>query len=303
MSKRSIIYMAASILLLGYIIYAVFATRMVRDADHYTGVRISVADVDSTGFVTAADVDRMLGGIRKKVAEQTRAQINTRALLLDLLAQPTVEKASVVALNNGVLEIDVEPLRPVARVFDGRRSYYYNAAGKRVLSTAGHYVDVPVVYGHIADSTKVVQLLPMFDFIRSNPAYDALVTAVSVDRRGDIIVIPTVDGHVINLGDTSQMNSKFSRIAEFYHKVMPVKGWQYYDTVSVKWRGRIVATKRTKKEIRHLDLTELDGIEEELVDDGTMLTDARADEMANQGRILNEDRPAQPVAAQKQNNP
>lgn len=28
---------------------------------------------------------------------------------------------------------------------------------------------------------------------------------------------------------------------------MPVKGWNYYDTVSVKWNGRVVATRRTKR--------------------------------------------------------
>ena len=28
---------------------------------------------------------------------------------------------------------------------------------------------------------------------------------------------------------------------------MPVKGWTYYDTISVKWGGRIVATRRNKE--------------------------------------------------------
>ena len=27
---------------------------------------------------------------------------------------------------------------------------------------------------------------------------------------------------------------------------MPIKGWNYYDTISVKWRGQIVATRQEK---------------------------------------------------------
>ena len=33
---------------------------------------------------------------------------------------------------------------------------------------------------------------------------------------------------------------------KMYHKVLPVKGWDYYDTISVKWGGQVVATRRLK---------------------------------------------------------
>jgi hypothetical protein len=65
---------------------------------------------------------------------------------------------------------------------------------------------------------------------------------------------------------------KFSRLRKFYHEVMRIKGWDYYDTLSVKWRGRLVATRRTKKVIDDRPLTELDGIVDEVLDNGTMLT-------------------------------
>ena len=31
-----------------------------------------------------------------------------------------------------------------------------------------------------------------------------------------------------------------------YRKVLPLKGWEYYDTISVKWAGQVVASRRIK---------------------------------------------------------
>ena len=59
--------------------------------------------------------------------------------------------------------------------------------------------------------------------------------------------MPVIRGHVVNLGDTSLIANKFDRLKVFYREVMPVKGWNFYDTVSVKWRGQIVASRREKK--------------------------------------------------------
>lgn len=287
-SRRTltIIYIAGAVVLLVYLLFAVTTARMARDADHYTEARITIYDPEGTGFVTAADVDRLLGGITKQVKQKTIAQINTRQLLQRLLAEPTVEDATVVALNSGVLAINVTPMQPVLRLFDGRRSFYYNAAGKRVPSAAGHYVDVPVVYGNRVDSTRLTALLPMLDFVRRNPAYDALVTSVYLDRNNDIIVIPAVTGHVINMGDTTDIPAKFERVTSFYHRVMPVKGWQYYDTISVKWRGRVVATKRTKKIEHKTPFALLEGMTEEVEDAETMSTDAAAQDAALRDQLL-----------------
>ena len=83
-------------------------------------------------------------------------------------------------------------------------------------------------------------------YIAAHPDINALVSTVKQDRNGDIIIVPCVRGHVINFGDTSLVEDKFARVKAFYHKVAPVCGWNTYDTVSVKWRGRITATHRNK---------------------------------------------------------
>lgn len=247
-TKRDILYLCGTAVLLLYTVFAVALTRAEKRMSLYEGVDIEVADSAGTGFVTAADIDRTLGGLRAICARDPRGKINTLALERRLQAMPSVESASVTELNNGRLRLRVKPLVPVLRVMDGNSSYYINAAGKTISSDQGNFVDVPVIVGHFKSGKEVARLVPMFSYIHRHPEYDALVSSVSVSPRGDIIIVPAVTGHVINMGDTSRIEDKFKRLNRFYSEVMPVKGWEYFDTLSVKYSGRVIGTRAAKRE-------------------------------------------------------
>ena len=134
--------------------------------------------------------------------------------------------------------------------------------------------------GHFTEELPPTRLLPLLHHIASHPELDALVSTVKQDRNGDIIIVPTIRGHVINFGDTTLVDNKFTRVREFYRQVMPVRGWETYDTIAVKWRGQIVATKRDKS----LAPTSLAAIPEEFddIDDHeTMEAPAQSEDSEN----------------------
>jgi cell division protein FtsQ len=59
-------------------------------------------------------------------------------------------------------------------------------------------------------------------------------------------MVPCIRGHVINFGDTSRIKDKFDNLLTMYRQVMPYKGWNTYDTISVKFKGQVVASRRNK---------------------------------------------------------
>lgn len=245
--KSTIIACILTILIAGYLCFALNATAKMARNDMFTGCRINVADSVNTGFVTELDISRECGDIKQWITQKKRSDINLNELESHLRASDKVENVNVSILNNGVLAIDIVPMTPVARVFDGDSSYYINASGKRISADPRYQVDVPVVVGTFSDKYPPSRLLPLLDYIASHPELDALVSTVKQTKRGDIYIIPTIRGHVVNFGDTSLVADKFNRLRKFYRKVMPVRGWETYDTLSVKWRGQLVATRRNKE--------------------------------------------------------
>lgn len=252
--RSTIVYASLSVVLFIYLCavtaWAVTAERN----DKFDGLIINLADSSGVQFITKADIDLIAGDgkqtpLSKRIKTLHRKRLSTLDLERRLASNDKIESVRVNVLNNGKLLIDVVPMQPVARVFDDNGSYYINSAGKRISADMRYKIDVPVVSGHFATGSHVTALLPMLEVIKQHPEYDALVTSVSRDKKGNIIIIPAVTGHVIMFGDTSMVADKFERVRKFYKDVMPVKGWTYYDTINVKWRGRLVATRRNADEM------------------------------------------------------
>lgn len=269
MHKKTVIYLVLTLLLTAYVAVAVPLSYAASEADPFSAIDIAVSDSAATRFVDAEYVNQRLGNLRGR-SKDPRSTISTAQIDSILNSDVRIESASAVILNNGTLRVNVVPMVPVARVFDGARSYYINRAGKRLPATPGRYVDVPVINGHFTEASQLTRLLPMFQWLQRHPECDALVTGVSVTPRGDIYVIPAVTGHVVCIGDTSAIADKFNRLERFYREVLPVKGWLYYDTLSVKWRGRIVATRRNKSYVNPLAPVAIDPESDEVPDQGTV---------------------------------
>ena len=269
-NRYPILAFALTCILAGYLCFAIPVTAGMAKNDNFKGCRISVADSLNTGFVSQLDVSHECDDIMQWISTRRRKDLDINALEQTLRASDKIESADVFILNNGTLAIDVVPMTPVARIFDTNKSYYINSGGKRISADPRYHVDVPVVIGHFTEEAPPTRLLPMLDHIAKHPELDALVSTVKQSHEGDIIIVPTIRGHVINFGDTSMVDDKFARLRRFYRQVMPVRGWETYDTLSVKWRGQIVATHRDKK----LDSTNLSSHIEEFddIDDNETMT-------------------------------
>ncbi len=102
---------------------------------------------------------------------------------------------------------------PVARVFDTNRpSYYINVEGKSIGAELRYHIDVPVLVGTFDSVHPAHRLLPLLDRIASNPRIGAMVATVTQEPDGNIIIVPTIVGHVVNFGDTADVDDKFRRL-------------------------------------------------------------------------------------------
>ena len=235
-----------SILLLCYLIGAVAWSRLQARDVMCSGVAIVVLDSLNSNFVTAHEIARELGDFSNDAPSMKLTDIDTDSIERRLGLIDKIESVQCRIYTDNTVRIDIDPLHPVLRVFDRNKSYYINKDGKRISATARYHPDLPVVSGHFDSTFRAVSLLPLVRYINSDSTWNALVTQIKVDGPNNIILVPVIHGHVINIGDMEHLDSKFDRIRMAYTDILPVKGWNYYDTISVKWGGQIVATRRAK---------------------------------------------------------
>lgn len=235
-----------SILMAAYIGFAMTVTSRMSAADTLKGMEVRMSDPDSR-FVSMADIVRESGIDPDTLGRCLRRTFDLHALEERLNASDKLQYANANILSDGKVLIDVTPMVPVARVFEpGKPSYYINATGKRISAELRYHIDVPVLVGRFDSVHPAKRLLPLLDYIASHRKVSAMVATVTQEADGNIIIVPTIVGHVVNFGDTSRVSEKFAMLRAFYRKVAPVKGWHTYDTIAVKWRGQVVASRRDK---------------------------------------------------------
>ena len=227
----------------------VIGTLWARDksrGEQCTGIEVEVINADSTSFVTPQGVLNDLKGRGIKLVGKRMGDIDASDIEEALRLSPYLENANIVKCQNGKVLIRVSQLVPVFRVFDGESSYYVNRAGKHMTATNFYHSDVPVVQGHFTRKYPPTRLLPLIDYVEKDSLLRSLVTMFIVRDSNNIILVPDISGHVINIGNADGLENKFAKLKLFYSQVMPKRGWNTFDTISVKWNHQVVATRRTK---------------------------------------------------------
>lgn len=246
MSRKSVFMCIMSIIMVAYIGFAMTLTVRMAADDTITGLDIVLSDPNSR-FVNMHDVRLETGLNEDSLILCKRVDFDLGALEDRLNASDKLQDANVTLRSNGHIHVDVTPMVPVARVFEpGKPSYYINVSGKQISAELRYHVDVPVLVGNFDSIHPAKRLLPLLDYIAGHPSVSAIVATVTQEADGNIIIVPNIVGHVVNFGDTSRVDEKFALLREYYRKVAPVKGWLTYDTIAVKWRGQVVATRRKK---------------------------------------------------------
>lgn len=243
---KTILGWVIMVLLAAYVVFAAIWSRAEASKDSCKGIDIHIVEGNSIDSVSRRGVMEEISRYPEKIVGAQIPTINTRKLEQYLKSYPQFEDVSCSFTTKGRLNVKVTPMVPEIRVFEDSASYYINKDGKKMASKASFFVDVPVVSGRFNDKFKPSYVLPVTRFIQNDPFLRHLVGMVNVVDEENIILVPRIHGHVINFGDTTRMAEKRRALLAMYKKVIPYKGWQEYDTISVKFRGQVVATRRDK---------------------------------------------------------
>ena len=245
---RSWLFAILTVITVGYLVAAWFMTKSAAANRMCQGVLITVHDTSEIHFVTPQELSAELGDLPSRALDTRLADIDIDSIERMFNLFDKIERVNVNILTSGKLLIDVWPMRPVARIFDSAgQSYYINRAGKRIAAEPGYFLDVPVVKGDFSPTFPATSLIPLIDYIEDDPDWRDAISMIEARSSGDIILVPVIRGHVINMGDTTNFADKFRRLKLMYSKVMSSKGWDFYKEISLKWRGQVVGVRRNAR--------------------------------------------------------
>ncbi|MDE6631404.1 MAG: hypothetical protein K2K23_00230 [Muribaculaceae bacterium] len=258
--------------LLGYVAFA-FAFVHEENAKRLCpGIDLRIVGNSLPDSVLHQGVTSQLAKYGHKLTGEPIERIDLKQLEDYLSAFSNFESVECSLNPDSRLRITITPIKAEVRVFtDKGKSFYINRYGKRIKADAEFYIDVPVLITPEKYDDCIPSALSVIRYTCSDPELSQLIAAFKIDGPNDLIIIPRLQGHVINFGDSTRMDEKRAAIMAAYRTVLPAKGWNTYDTISVKFKNQIVASRKNKVISRHGALE----------DDGIDLEEATLPEVAN----------------------
>lgn len=247
---KSVFKWTVLLILLGYVSAMVIWARAEADRHVCTGIDIEIdASRGIADTIASRGLRSELTKYPKKIIGAHLNSINTLEIEKYLSKFNTFESIECLLTPAGRLLVKAVPLIPEARVFDTNgTSYYINKEGKRIDANAKFFVDVPIIQGHFTRTFRAEMLLPVIRYVNNDAKLKLLIASVKANDADNIMLVPRLGGHVINIGDTTLLAEKRQGIMTAYMSILPRKGWQTYDTISVKFRNQVICTRREKTE-------------------------------------------------------
>ena len=164
---------------------------------------------------------------------------------------PFLKQVSASVSVGGKVVVRAEQRRPIARLYYGTREYYIDRDGALFPPSPLGFCDVLVASGSFTEplrldslNAQTTALWKLASFLDEEDDYRVLIDQIFIESDGNMLMVPKVGDHIIELGSVDDLETKFSNLLTFYRKGMPRAGWNTYSKISLKFKGQVVCTKK-----------------------------------------------------------
>ena len=215
------------------------------------GIEVAVRYGDSPRLVSEqVVVDTVMRRIPTIMQRQVKF-VDCKRVTAAASRVPFLTNVSSSVSVSGKVVIRADQRRPIARLYYNDRELYLDREGALFPVSSLGSCDVLVVGGSFTEPLRVdslnSQLRSLWEvasYLDDEPQYAILIDQIYVERDGNLMMVPKVGNHVIELGTPDNLETKFSNLLTFYRKGMPRAGWDTYSKISLKFKGQVVCTKK-----------------------------------------------------------
>lgn len=266
--KKSIL-VTLDLALAAYLVLAVTSfNRPDRTSQVCEKVRITIADNDSTGFLSAQEVKTLLTKKHLYPKGKNMQLIDLRSIESALKENSFIDGVECYKTQDGSVGIVVTQHLPMLRVkADNGEDYYMDADGN--IMQGGHYAsDLIVATGNISQRYAQNYVSLVSQWITCHELWKNQVEQINILPDKSIEIVPRIGDHVVCLGRLPEINDKnrrerlinqfmerkLERLDKFYRYGLNEIGWNKYSYINLEFDNQIICRK-SKHKVQHQETT------------------------------------------------
>ena len=243
--KKALGFVTLCLVLVGFIGFVEKQTQF----KTYEGLEIDLKAVSGLYFVEEKEIEQIISSAFPELkAGLPIAEVPLSAVEKRLSGHPFIKTVQASIEQKGILKVSLNQHEPIARIARPMGADGYITTEGLIIPTSPTYTSrVLILEGAYAEQLMdqgsvdaMPELMPLIQFITKDEFWSAQVTELEINSKDDIRLHQQVGKQVIEFGDAHDFESKFRRIDVLYKEILPRKGWNAYERISVKFKNQIV---------------------------------------------------------------
>lgn len=225
-----------------------------------TKVVINIADETTNGFLSPAEIKRILERNQIYPLEKRMAFVKPRQIEEVLRSTPFVSTAQCYSTQDGHVCINITQRTPIVRIKSINGDDYYLDDQGGIMPNSRYTSDLIIASGSINKWFAQNYLAPLTQTLMSSTLWRNQIEQIHVLPDHGIELVPRVGDHIIFIGylpESKQkekrqkqlgefVDNKLQRLEKFYKYGLSEAGWNKYSYISLEFDNQIICKRNEK---------------------------------------------------------
>lgn len=226
-----------------YLVFALFFLDILPAETKCRGVEIVISDNDLQAL-SVESIERQLKQKGLDPRGKEMETISTEKIEKMLLESSIVKDCQCYKTHKNLIGIRISCKRPIIQVYDQASGEYCLDSDGTVIRNVQNAIYLPVASGDIASDEAKKSLVEIALFLQDNRFWSEQVEQIYVTPKQEIILVPRIGNHLVELGKADNLETKLEKLKEFYTEGLNKVGWNKYERINVEFDKQVICTKK-----------------------------------------------------------
>ena len=241
LKKIAVIF--AAIVATAYLVFVLFFLDIMPTETKCRGVEIVISDNGLQALsVESIEKQLKLKGLDPK--GKSMDEIVSEDIEKMLLESSIVKDCQCYKTHKNLVGIHISCKQPIIHVFDQSGGEYYLDNNAAIIRSVQNAIYLPVASGDIKSDETRKSLVQIALFLQDNRFWREQIEQIHVTPKQEIILVPRIGNHLVELGRADNLENKLAKLREFYIEGLNKVGWNKYDRINIEFDKQVICTKK-----------------------------------------------------------
>ncbi len=240
---KKIAIILATIAATAYLVFALFFLEIMPSETKCRGVEIVISD-NKPEVLSVESIEKQLKlkGLDPKGKEMDK--IVSEEIENMLLESSIIKECQCFKTHKNLIGIHITCKQPIIHIFDHTGSEYYLDNNGAIIRSVQNAIYLPVASGEIKSEETRKSLVKIAQFLQDERFWREQIEQIHVTPKQEMILVPRIGNHIIELGKADNLEKKLAKLKEFYEEGLSKVGCNKYNKINIEFDKQVICTKK-----------------------------------------------------------